>query len=787
MLKKKKGMRKISDRNDVPRTPSFKWLWCCAVLFGLALSSCSNTKYLAEGEELYVAGELKLDKASKKITEKESLDAMSQAMQPKPNKKFLGARMKLAIYNRAKEPTKETGFKHWLKYKVGEPPVLLSQVNPGRTSRLLENRLNTYGHFRSHVQDSVVRKDQKARVIYKVKVAPAYLIDTVIFPEPLDRLTKKIWLTKDSTFLTKGSPYNLDVIKAERQRIDRLLKIEGYFYFNPDFIIVRVDTSIGERKCKMYVDLKQSIPPEALKYYYIGDIFVFPEYSLNPSQASARKADTLLVDSIHYITKEYLFRPKAILPSIYFSKGQIYDTRNYDITLSRLMGLGVFKFGTVRFDQDSLHDGWLTTKIFLTPFPKRSMRAELQGVVKDNGFTGPGLILSLRNRNIFRGAELFVWNFSGTYEVQLAKNLPPLQAFKFGITPQLIFPKFILPFRIKRTTSLFVPKTKIEANYTIENRQGYYNLNSFYVNYGYNWKESVTKEHSITPISINYVNTTDTTAAFNEILNANPALVESYERQFILAINYTFTFTNQVFAWKRNPVYFKGSLEFSGNAAYGLQSLFSTQKGTPENPFTIFNNAYSQYGMSQVDFRYYIKTAGEAKIATRLFVGVGIPYGNSDVFPYYKSFTAGGVSDLRGFRIRSLGPSTYYSRTIDSLAIYNQAGDIKGEINAEFRFPILGFLKGAIFTEAGNIWMHSTKLYGEEGVFRFNKFYKELAFDAGVGIRLDITYVVVRIDFAAPFRDPRIRENDGWKFDPFGRDDFGRSNTIINLGIGYPF
>ena len=342
------NMKHASGRIYPPNAGCIAVLVC--LLFTLIFSSCSNTKYLTEGEYLYTDYELKLDKKSKEITTKNELASMEQVILPKPNKKFLGARMKLAIYNRVKEPKKETGFKHWLKYKLGEPPVLLSDVNSDRTAKLIENRLDTYGHFRSSVGDTVIRDKQKATIIYSAHVARTYQIDSVFFPEVKDRLTKKIDQTRDSSLLRPGDAYNLQVIKAERERIDRMLKIEGYYYFNPEFIIVRVDTNVGDHNCKMYVNLKRNLPPDALRYFYIGDIYVYPEYSLNQTEQQMKTADTLLVDSMYYVTPQHLFKPHSILRSVYFQTGKIYDARNYDLTLSRLIGLGVFKFGNIKFD-----------------------------------------------------------------------------------------------------------------------------------------------------------------------------------------------------------------------------------------------------------------------------------------------------------------------------------------------------------------------------------------------------------------------------------------------------
>lgn len=758
--------------------------WLMTTLF---FASCSNTKHLAANEALYINGRIELDAASRKIASDEVISSLQSVMVPVPNKKLLGARVGLAVFNRVKEPKKETGFKHFLKYKIGEAPVIINEADIRRTRLLMANRLNTYGHFRSQVKDTIIYKNQKARVTYFVKIAAPYVIDTVIFPDATDRLTKKIDLVKDSSLLKAGDTYNLQTISDERERIDRILKMEGYFFFGPDYLIVRVDTTIGNHRCNMYVDLKHNIPEEALTYYHMGDIMVFPDYTLKQKSVALQQADTLLVDSMQYVTTAHLYRPKVIVDNIFFQKGQIYDVRNYNLTLGRLMSLGVFQYGNIRFESDSAHHGRLLTKIYLTPFPKRSLRGEVQAIIKDNGFAGPGLSISTRNRNLFRGAELFVLNFTGNYELQISKNLPPLQSFKFGITPQLIFPKFLVPFHIPRSQSTFVPKTKIETNYTIENREGYYLLNSFYVNFGYNWKESISKEHSFTPFSINFVNTTQTTAAYDSILNQNEALKESFDRQFVLGFNYAYTFTNQVYARVKNPVYFKGSIEFSGNAVYALQSLLNTEKGTPENPFTIFQNPYSQFGSISLDIRYYLSTGKKSKLASRLFTGVAIPYGNSDVIPYYKSFSVGGVSDLRGFRSRSVGPGTFYDPEIDSVGFYNQVGDIKLGMYTEFRFPIAGYLKGALFAEGGNIWMQNTKLYGDIGLFKFSDFYRQLAFDAGIGLRLDITYVVIRVDLATALRKPYVTANNGWIFDPFSKDDFGRNNLILNFGIGYPF
>lgn len=760
---------------------------CCMLFALLCCMSCSNTRHLAEGESLYVKGSIVLDDSSKKIIAKEALSSMESVMVPMPNKKTLGGRLKLAIYNSAKEPKKERGLKYWWKYKLGEPPVVLSELDTRRISLLMENRLTTYGHFRSNVTDTIIIKNRKATVVYHARVAKAYMIDSVFFPGVTDRLTKKMDESKDSSLLKRGDQYNLQTISDERNRIDDLLGREGYYYFIPDFIIVRVDTTIGDHKCNMYVDLKKNLPPEAIDYYRVGDLSVFPDYTLKAKAADKMGTDTVMVDSIYYISSKHQFRPEVIVDNIYFEKGEVYDSRDYTITIRRMLGLGVFKYANIKFEQDTTRPGWLNGNIYLTTIPKYSLRGEVQGIVKDNGFAGPGLTISNRNRNLFKGAELLVFNFNGNYEVQISRDLPPLQAFEFGITPQLIFPKFLVPFHMPRTYSVFIPKTKIEAGYTIENREGYYLLNSFELTFGYNWKESITKEHTLTPVIINFVNTTQTTAAYDSILNENQALQESFDRQFVLGIGYSYTFSNQVTGTSRNPVYFKGAIEFSGNTVYALQSLFQAEKGTPENPFELFSNPYSQYGWLSLDFRYYLALGKQSKLASRLFSGIGLPYGNGDVMPYYKGFSAGGVNDLRGFRSRSVGPGIYHDEDLDSVGFYNQLGDIKLALTLEYRFPIVGYLKGALFGEAGNIWMQSTKLYGEEGVFRFNQFYKQFAVDAGVGLRLDLTYLIIRFDFATPLRIPYVTENNGWQFDPFGSNDLGRTNVLLNFGISYPF
>jgi outer membrane protein insertion porin family len=762
----------------------------------ILLTGCNATKYLPAGEDLYVGSSIKVE-SNDPIKDKKNIKAeLSKLARPKPNERILWMRPKLWIYN-ITGPNPKKGLKKWLKKKWGEAPVLLSDEHPKENADMMVNRLNSLGYFDSNVKYKISSSKRKATITYTATVSRPYKISKIIFPEMLDDLNTRIKTTEEKSLLKVGDQYNLDRIKAERVRIDYELKNSGYYFFTPDYLLFKADSNSTDKTISLELAVKPDAPAKAKVAYVLNNIYILPSYSLTKDSTRSGKIDTIEYEGYHYLNTDSAFHPSAIVRSVFLKKGDAYSRKAHNLTITRLMGMGVFKFATITF-KDTIKDnlGLLDVWIKLTQLEKKSLQVQIQTVTKSNNYTGPALTLSYKNRNLSKGAELFIFNIDGSFETQLTGAKKGLNSFELGTSTQLFVPKFITPFKIRNESSQFVPKTKFDLGLRVLQRVEYFNMNSANFAYGYTWKETAQKEYQIDPISINFAKLLKTTAAFEKLLQENTFLRKSFEQQFTLGSKSSFTYNSIIGTEKRNQYYFNATLDLSGNLAYLLQSLLN--KRTPEAskeitqdaPYKLFGYEYSQYSRISTDTRYYLTVDKDNKIATRVIAGVGIPYGNSSTMPYIKQFFSGGSNSIRAFLPRTVGPGTYkIPDSVSTRVFLDQSGDIKLEGNIEYRFTIISVLKGAIFLDAGNVWLIRKNAELPGGEFRPASFKKELAVGTGFGLRVDVSFFVLRLDLGIPLRKPYLPENERWVVDDirFGSYPWRKNNLVLNIAIGYPF
>jgi outer membrane protein assembly factor BamA len=413
---------------------------------------------------------------------------------------------------------------------------------------------------------------------------------------------------------------------------------------------------------------------------------------------------------------------------------------------------------------------------------KRSVRVELQAISKSNNFAGPALNLIYRNRNLFNGGETFNLTAKFAYEWQLSSGeVQGLNSLEFGLGADLIYPRVIFFVPIKERFSYSVPKTKMSLGTEFLDRQGQYRLNTISGNYGYFWNANRFVYHEINPISINLVNPSKITDEFQAILDANPFLANSFARQFIVGMNYTFNFNKLVDKFRTHGIFAGVGIDLAGSALNAASNLIGSDSGE------FLGLPYAHYAKADVDFRYYFRPNEKHTIATRLFAGLGQPLGRTLSMPYIKQYFAGGPSSIRAFRIRSLGPGTYRPEEFNQQSFYDQAGDIRMEGNIEYRFPIISVLQGAAFMDAGNIWLMNENETLPGGKFT-SSWWDELAVGTGVGLRIDVQFFVIRFDLAVPLRIPYLPEGERW-VDSFElkSKSWRRDNLIFNFAIGMPF
>ncbi|MCC3216556.1 BamA/TamA family outer membrane protein [Chryseobacterium sp. X308] len=753
--------------------------------------SCSNTRFLKEGQMLYTGAKVKIENDTISKKEKKDLESALEAnLTPKPNSTFLGLRPKLYFYNIAKEPKKDKGFNYWLKYKVGEKPVLLGDVDREFNKDIIENYSENKGYFNARATYDTVSKNKKAQVIYTVRPGSRYLIDGVKFQKDSTLVNQEIQNLTDKTLLKNGKPFDLDVIKAERERIDNRLKERGFYYFHPDNIIVQADSTVSKNhKVELNVKLKDNTPDLATQQFSIDNVIVFPNYNIQDVKdgkySIPMDKDSLSkyrFDDIYVIDPQHKFKPKIFDRALYFKKGDLYNRSNHNLTLNRLISLGVFKFVKNEFIVSDSLSHKFDAYYLLTPRQVQSLRLEALGRTNSANYAGSELNLNWTHRNFFRGAEQFKAAIYGAFDFQMGGAQNANNIFRAGTNVQLSIPRIVAPFRF-HSSSEFVPRTNITLGYEFQNRTQYYTLNNFTGSFGYVWKENARKEHDLKVIDITLVSPANVTEEYQIKADANPALARVVAKQLIFGPTYSYTYTNTMLP-KTNTVYYKGTLDLAGNIT-GLVTGADVKKDKEKK---IFGIPFSQYVKIENDFRFYHKFSEKSSLATRFIGGIAYPYGNSEFVPFSKQFFSGGSNSIRAFRARTLGPGSFDPRTIEPGAYFDQSGDIKLELNAEYRANLYKFLNAAVFVDAGNIWL----LHDDENRpgAKFSKdFLNEIAVGAGVGLRLDFSILILRLDLAMPLRVPYYQKGDRWAFDKinFGDSSWRKDNLVLNIAIGYPF
>ncbi|MGF1923473.1 MAG: BamA/TamA family outer membrane protein [Bacteroidia bacterium] len=754
------------------------------LLIFLVLAGCSTTRRLKPGQYLYTGAEVKInpDSSAKIDDQKQVKKTLETKTRPRPNKSLLGVKWKLLLYNLAPDTVKPKGIGNWLKNKIGEAPVLLSEVKVKYNNDVLKSYLISQGYLQAEVTGDTITRGKKGKAIYTANTGIRYKINSIAFPSDTGILTNNINANKSKTLLKVGDFYDLDTYKNERIRIDNDLKENGYFYFSPDYLLLDVDSTIGKNLVDIRVTVKNTAPDAGLKPYNIKNINIYPNYNLRRDSA-LRNLKPIQYNDFNIYDNRNTFKPKVFDRLVFFKKGEYYNRKDHNQSLNRMVNIGAFQDVRTEFlPIDSFRNNQLNLNIYLTPLKKNSLSFSVTGTSKSNNFVGSEVKVTQTTRNLFRGAEQLDISASGGFETQVSGQAKGLNSFSFTLEGKLTFPQFIVPFYKPNSTTAFIPKTIASLSYQLLNRGSQYSLNSFKAEFGYNWKENIRKEHNLNPISVNYVKAgfPDSTTR-EELFSANPILRSSLENQFIIGSNYNFTFSNQMEASRRNTTYFYGSLETGGN----LFGLFVPKDDLGGRK--LFNTSLTQFVRIETDLRNYFKVNRNVTWASRLNLGYGYAYGNSSSLPFVRQFFAGGSNDIRAFRARTLGPGTY--KVPASQTFSDQGGDIKMMLNTELRFKIVSVLHGAAFVDAGNIWLRKEDPLRVGSAFKASKAFDELAVGTGAGLRLDATIFVIRLDGAFPIRKPYLPSGQRWVLNEvdFGSKAWRRENFILNIGIGYPF
>jgi outer membrane protein assembly factor BamA len=773
----------------------------------ILLASCNPARHVPKGEYLLESVELKVD--NKAV----SKDQLKSYIRQKPNKKIVGARFHLWLYNSSKLD-KKNKWNEWLR-KNGEEPVIWQQDMTDKSMGQLMSYLESKSYYYSDVTDTVILKKKKADVIYSIRTGWPYTVNRTAYAIPDTAIAQLILSDTANSLIKQGIPLDHDVLKKERKRIEINLKNHGYYSFSEGFIDCSIDTTDLNRKANLELVIKphteltadHQVVEAPYPLYYIRSLTVNASLSMQNLMESTNERKTALDTLKHgevsfIIPQRFPVKASAIRNAIFIFPDSLYRISDVNQTYQHLNGLRNFKQITPEFTEHpgkiGLPERELDCMISLLPFTRQNYTVELEGT-QSEGNVGGGVRFQYQNKSLFGHAEIFDLRLRGLVEAVATKatGVGAYEAkMEYEAEATLNVPKFLLPFRSSRFTQRYNPKTAFSILYNYQRYPEYYTRTVFSTSFGYNWRGSDVISHIVKPLDVNYVQLPDISPDFQATLNKYPYLQNSYQPHMVVSSSYMYV-RDMRLVNKDNFFFIRTNFETAGLLLDAVYKMSSRSK-QPGQSYEMFGNQFSQFVKGDVDLRYYHTINGNQMVA-RLFAGVGWPYGNSRsavtsddgtsktvvAMPFEKKYYVGGANSIRGWRLRSLGPGSYKDSALFT-SYPNNTGDIKLEVNLESRFKLVGLLEGAFFLDAGNVWDSHRDEDRPGADFSFDRFYREIALSGGIGFRFDFKYFILRSDVGMKLHDPAGKGR--WVFTPkpdgrrIGWDDF-----CWSIAIGYPF
>ena len=781
------------------------------VLLSIFCSACSVTRKLSDGE--YLLQRVKIDD-DKHIAKDERITSytLEQYVRQTPNKHFLGTNFYVWVHNLAK-PQKKNWWNN-LKRKVGEEPVLLDMSLTHKSAQNLKTYMDSRGYYSSTVSYDVdtTRRPKRAYVTFRTHQGKPYRISSISYDFRDKLLAPIIEADTASSLLRVGEIFDITTLDKERERITSYLNNRGYYNFSINNIEYLVDTLQGNRTAGIRMIVKRNITGynergRAImannRIYRISEINVVPNYDPAIAEEDYRKMlrDTLYYQGLNIISQgRPNVRPAVMHSAIPLTPNTTYNSSQVDRTYSEIMSLGYFKSARIAFEEvpdngeesvshyagegraaysprtfDNIQEGNLKCYILCSPTLKQSYNIELEGSTTSS-FYGLSTTIGYQNRNLFRGVETFNAALTFGYEYMKAPNIARRRANEIGVTAGMQFPRFISPFNIS-TRNINMPRTKLELSLNYQDRP-YYRRNLSRMTWTYSWRSLNGRySYQLRPIDLNWINVGYMDENFFASLE-NEYLRQSYQTQAIVGLSGSYTYNNQGKNANGNATLMRANFESAGNLLNLAGLMFGEKKD--DGVYRFLGVRYSQYVRGDISLSRKIMIGERTAVAGRIFAGVGVPYGNSTALPFDRMFYVGGSNSMRGWSPRTLGPgSTPAQRTPYPV----QMGDMRLEANLELRFPIWGMFHGATFLDLGNVWYLEREKHEvpADGIFHWDSFYKQLGLNSGVGLRVDITFVILRLDWGVQLHSPNQPAGERWIH------NLKWKNTALNFGVGYPF
>ena len=776
------------------------YLFC--VLF---LVSCSMTKNIPEGDQLFTGLKaITYDDSVKHEDFAQTQEEVEAALATAPNGAIFGSSYyrlpfswRVSVWNKYHD--KDSKFAKWMTKNLGKQPVLMSWVNPELRAQVAQGVLRNNGYFNGQVgYDIIQRKNPKtAKIAYDVHPGRLYRLDSIgyfDFPADADTLIRA---TLDEATIHKGDPFVVSRLDAERQRISTLLRNNGFYYYQPNYASFLADTFVVDGKAQLQLRMAKDIPVEATHKWYIGRVNINMKKTMMEQPTDSIRGRFF---TVRFSGKKPPIRTRVLMADMKLRPRQLFSYDNYQQSVAKINAMGLFSMTDFTFTPRDTTAACDTLDLTLNCVFDKPWDHYIEGNfnVRTIGRMGPELRMGVTRRNAFRGGELIDINIHGSYEWSTHGG-STMNNYEYGADASIEFPRIIAPFFggnrvrrdkqgniIRRRRFYTTPTTLAKASTDVIYRPSYYKMHVVSGEWTYRWKTSAQSTHEFSPLTVKYQFMNSKTDAFDTIMLKNPYLLASMEDYFTPEMRYTYTYTSP--SGLLHPIRWETTLAESGN----LVSLAYLVKGDSwnEKDKKLFKNPYSQFLKIETDFTKTWTLDSKSSLVAHLNVGYIHPYGNSNWVPMTEMFYAGGANSIRAFSVRGVGPGAFPNLDNTTYGYIFQNGNAKFVTNLEYRRQLFGNLYGAVFLDAGNVWYTDATFGGDEsfdkiferGRLRLSNFLNELALGTGAGIRYDLGFLVLRLDWGLALHVPYNTEKSGY----FNIDGF-KGNHTLHFAIGYPF
>lgn len=767
----------------------------------LLLSACSSTKSIPEGDQLFTG----LSKIEYNTPAKETApgsaehygatqDELEAALATAPNGSLFGSSSMrspflfgLWVWNAYQDS--ETAFGKWMLNSFGSRPVLMSWVNPALRASVAKEVLRAHGYFRGNVEHEVVtqKNPKEAKIAYRINTGPLFTIDSMQYTGFEKQADSLIQSSLAHAVIKKGDAFDVGTLERERVRINTLLRNNGYYYYQANYASYLADTTTVPGKVQLKFQQVDNVPDFAKRKWYIGNVDIEMRKQFMEELHDSLRRRRL---TVRYNGRRAPIRVPVVLNAMKLRPRQLYSYADHEESLARLAGTGIFSMVDFTFtprDSTTANDtiDLKLNCVFDKPYDFY-IEANLTG--KTSSRFGPGAVIGFTKRNAFRGGELLDINLRGSYEWQTGHGSEGtssrFNSYEYGFDVSLQYPRLVIPFagifrqrlqrNFRRNHYFATPTTTLKVTSDIISRANYFKRHVVSGEWNYTIQTSANSRHQFSPLVFSFEYMRSTTHSFDSIMDRNPYLFYTMRDQFVPKMQYVYTYTSP--ATYRNPIWWQTTVSEGGNLlSLGYMAAGKKWKAKDKK---LFSNPYAQFLKIETELVKTWRLSEHSALVAHVDAGAIWTYGNSAGAPYSEQFYVGGANSIRAYTVRFVGPGSYHNDAAASISYLDQTGDIRLLANLEYRPHLFGNLYGAVFLDAGNVWeMHHS--YRTGGTFKLKNLPRELALGTGVGLRYDLDFLVLRVDWGVGLHVP-------YKSGFYNVGSFKDSQSI-HFAVGYPF